>query len=236
MVELVRRLLAAGISNPAVAEALRQWLQSRCGVGVVGNARKECRAKDPSRCRTHGNAAKGEDETDAKHTPKELVRMARFEASVDRKAVEWRDAVLAASPAERTQMAFKFGECGDKMASDIQRLVGIDTKGWAIEIQGNHVTHINNRHGVGGAHDKTMADANNFGRIGFAIKNYDDVRLITPSSAYSQNGGEHSPQIALLTKVDGTMVVSEAVPNTRKRTIQITTAYFTKQKISEMHL
>ncbi len=169
---------------------------------------------------------------DDEHTPEEKARMKAFEESVDQKAVEWRERIMKLSPEEYAKRTYTFGTCHDRMAADIKARTGIDAKGWPIKIDGGHAVHIENYHGANGASNQTMKDPKNFGRIGYVLENYDATGDLPPSTTYKDKNNQPAKQISLSAKVDGTMIVSEVVPDSAKKTIFISSAYFetTKKK------
>ena len=103
-------------------------------------------------------------------------RIVDYRASTDVAAVRWRDEVLRLDEKAQKKAFFCFAVTDARMAEAVHSIVGLATDGWPIVMQGNHVVHIERRHGVNGAQDHSMSDPNDFGRIAFALLNSTRLR------------------------------------------------------------
>ena len=97
-------------------------------------------------------------------------------------------------------------------------------------MQGNHAVHIEQRHGARGAADQSMADPKDFARIGYVLKNYDSVELLPDNQSYRNKDNGPAKQVEFRTRIDGTMAVQTVVPDTKRKTLFITSTRIEKRK------
>ena len=158
-------------------------------------------------------------------------RIVDYRASTDVAAVRWRDEVLRLDEkAQKKAFFFCFAVTDARMAEAVHSIVGLTTDGWPIVMQGNHVVHIERRHGVNGAQDHSMSDPNDFGRIAFALLNFDSIARLPDNPSYRTKDNNPSAQLEFRTRIDGTSVISTVIPDTSKRWILITSARIEKTK------
>ena len=157
-------------------------------------------------------------------------RIADYQASTDVAAVRWRDEVLRLDEKAQKKSFFRFAVADARMAEAVHSIVGLTTDGWPIVMQGNHVVHIERRHGVNGAQDHSMSDPNDFGRIAFALLNFDSIARLPDNPSYRTKDNNSSAQLEFRTRIDGTSVISTVIPDTSRRWILITSARIEKTK------
>lgn len=211
-------------SAALIAEAMTEaYIEASVGSDAMATARSstECRAQDPAHCPVHGTPD---------HTPEQKKRIAEYKAAVDEKALAWREAVLKMDEEAQKKAFFDFGMSDARMSAGIKSATGIDTDGWPIKMQGSHAVHIEKRHGAQGAADHSMADPKDFARIGYALKNYDSVSPLPPNAGYRDKANQPAKQVEFRTRIDGTMAVQTAVPDTKAKTIFITSTRMEKAK------
>ena len=63
----------------------------------------------------------------------------------------------------------------------IQTLIGKDVRGYRHRLHSNAVKHINQRHGVKGKADNSMADINDIARIDYVMRNTDNIDIVRNS-------------------------------------------------------
>ena len=100
-------------------------------------------------------------------------------------------------------------------------------------MQGNHVVHIEKRHGENGVQDKSMSDPADFARIAFALNNFDAVARLPNNPSYRTRDNAPAVQLEFRTRIDGTSVISTVVPDTSRKWILITSARIEKRKADE---
>ena len=164
------------------------------------------------------------------HTPEQKKRIEEYQAAVDDKALFWRERVLALDEESQKKEFFQFGTSDKRMAADLKEKTGIDTDGWPVKMQGNHAVHIEQRHGASGAADQSMADPKDFARIGYVLKNYDSVELLPDNQSYRNRDNGPAKQVEFRTRIDGTMAVQTVVPDTKRKTLFITSTRIEKRK------
>ena len=164
------------------------------------------------------------------HTPEQKKRIEEYQAAVDDKALFWRERVLALDEESQKKEFFQFGTSDKRMAADLKEKTGIDTDGWPVKMQGNHAVHIEQRHGASGAADQSMSDPKDFARIGYALKNYDSVELLPDNQGYRSKDNGPAKQVEFRTRIDGTMAVQTVVPDTKRKTLFITSTRIEKRK------
>ena len=157
-------------------------------------------------------------------------RIADYQASTDVAAVRWRDEVLRLDEKAQKKSFFRFAVADARMAEAVHSIVGLTTDGWPIVMQGNHVVHIERRHGVNGVQDHSMSDPNDFGRIAFALLNFDSIARLPDNPSYRTKDNNSSAQLEFRTRIDGTSVISTVIPDTSRRWILITSARIEKTK------
>lgn len=120
----------------------------------------------------------------------------------------------------------------ERAAEDIQNLLVIDVRGYKTSLDRNAVMHIEKRHGVSGAADSSMANTLDLARIEYVLKNYDTITKGEPARGYTTNTAARSKladTVVYTKKINGTYYVTEAVPESKARTLHIITAYINQK-------
>lgn len=120
----------------------------------------------------------------------------------------------------------------ERAAEDIQNLLGIDVRGYRTSLDRNAVMHIEKRHGVSGAADSSMANTLDLARIEYVLKNYDTITKGEPARGYTTNTATRSKladTVVYTKKINGTYYVTEAVPESKAKTLHIITAYINQK-------
>lgn len=177
-----------------------------------------------------GGEAKGEEVKREEHTPEQKKRIAEYAAAVDDKALAWREKVLQMDEKAQKGEFYQFGASDSRMAGDLKTVTGIDTEGWPIKMQGNRVVHIEQRHGAQGKADHSMADPKDFARIGYSLKHYDSIAPLPDNESYRSGDNSPAKQVEFRTRIDGTMAVQTVVPDTKKKTLLVTSTRIEKAK------
>lgn len=166
----------------------------------------------------------------AQHTPQEQAVIDEYQNSVDDNLVDYVEAVKN-NPGQKMPR-YPLKDVSDRAAADIQRLTGIDVTGNKTQIESRMIEHIIKDHGDAGATDRSMRDVNDIARIQYVIDNYDSMEHGGTSSAYvyqNKHGRNANAQtVVIKKKVNGTYFVVEAVPDTKKKTLYIVSAYMSK--------
>ena len=120
----------------------------------------------------------------------------------------------------------------ERAAEDIQRLLGIDVRGYRTSLDVNAVMHIKKRHGVSGIADSSMSNTLDLARIEYILKNYDTITKGDPTKGYTTNTATRSKladTVVYTKKINGTYYVTEAVPESKAKTLHIITAYINQK-------
>ena len=172
----------------------------------------------------------------AKHTPEEQARIEEYKAATDENLVNYIETVRNNPGAKIGRYSLK--PVSDKAAADIKALTGVDVSGNKTVIEPRIIEHILKRHGEGGAANSSMRDVNDIARIQYVIDNYDNVEDGGRSSAYQtikSNGKPGQAQTVKFSKaINGTYYVIEAVPDTKAKTVFVTSAYLSNKKAGDM--
>lgn len=164
------------------------------------------------------------------HTPQEQAVINAYQDSVDKDLVDYVELVKE-NPGKKLPR-YPLNPVDDRAANDIQRLTGIDVRGNKTEIEPRTIEHILKRHGENGKANSSMRDVNDIGRIQYVIDNYDTMEHGGTTGAYRYQDSDgkqvHAQTVLIKKKVNGTYFVVEAVPDTKKKTLYVLSAYMSK--------
>lgn len=114
-------------------------------------------------------------------------------------------------------------------------LTGTDTSGFKNIIKGNAVQHIDRRHGANGSADHSMANIDDFSRIGFVLDHFTDAELLPwdrvdaetakLSREWRNSDNTQAPLVRFSMPVNGVFYVVEAVPSSKAKSIAVVSAY-----------
>lgn len=137
----------------------------------------------------------------------------------------------------RNLMNYDLAPVNKHQANDVYRLTGIDVSGYQNNIKGNSISHINERHGIDGKHDASMTDVNDIARLGYALEHYDSVEKLlnsdgTPVKSKEFMNKDNTPADVLryTKRINGTLYIIEAVPDTKAKKMRVITAYISPTK------
>lgn len=117
----------------------------------------------------------------------------------------------------------------DRLANDIEKIVGFSVQGYSNEISSEHVRHIQNRHGPNGKSDHSMQDLHDVARIGYVVDHHDKIIEGDLNHEYKNRDNSFSRNVILQKKIeDNYFYVVEAVPDTVRKTLHVVSAYINK--------
>ena len=158
------------------------------------------------------------------HTPQMRKIMQEYESAVDPDIAAFAQYALANPNDNKT--AIQLNDVTQRQAAEIERLTGINAEGYGTEAKANAFRHINERHGVNGKADSSMADINDVARMQYVIDNYDLLELLpTESKEFRDRNQRPAPVVKLTKRVNGNYYVVEAVPDTNRRKLEVVSAY-----------
>ncbi len=159
----------------------------------------------------------------------DLEKIKYEHAPVDTGVINFTDAVNTGSV--KKGESYLLNSVGPKMANDVSNLVGFDVNGYKMQMRTNAIEHIEKRHGADGIHDKSMANKNDLAKIQYILDNYDNVILEQKKSkSYSNSDGKLAQQVAFSKRINGTYYIVEAVPQTKKETLEVVSVFKKKAK------
>ncbi|KAF5063138.1 phage-Barnase-EndoU-ColicinE5/D-RelE like nuclease3 [anaerobic digester metagenome] len=116
-----------------------------------------------------------------------------------------------------------------RMVSDVSNLVGFDISGYKTNAKANAFAHIENRHGKNGIHDHSMSDERDLGKIQYVLDNYDSITMANSTArGYKNSDNTPAKSIIVSKRINGTYYVVEAVPNSKRQTVEVVSAYKSK--------
>ena len=117
----------------------------------------------------------------------------------------------------------------------IRDLMGKDVRGYHHRLHSNTVEHINQRHGIKGKADNSMADINDIARIDYVMRNADNIDVVRntkgepdTTTAFLNSDNSPAPLVRYEKRVDGHYYVVSAVPDNANKTIDVVSAYIKK--------
>ena len=103
-------------------------------------------------------------------------------------------------------------------------------------MRGERIRHLEIRHGGEGKADQSLADVEDIGRLGYVTRHFDSISIPVDengpvfSDQYIDKHNAPAPLVEIRTRIDGTYVVEEAVPDSKWRKIYIESARIEKSK------
>lgn len=127
-------------------------------------------------------------------------------------------------------------ELSEETIKKISDFVGFDVSGYSCKIEKDALQHIENRHGINGSHDHSLSDPKDTARMGYIVNNTDSVEWIREkdgavktSKKYKDKNNKPAKLVMVQKKIDGTYCVSDVVPDSRNKTIWVTSARIQKK-------
>ena len=118
----------------------------------------------------------------------------------------------------------------DRLANDIEKIVGFSVKDYGNEIAPGNIKHIDKEHGAKGTTDHSMGDLHDLAKIGYAIEHYSKIREGKGSYEFKNKDGSPAKTVELQAKIDDEFYyVVEAVPDAKLKTLHVVSAYKNKK-------
>lgn len=125
-----------------------------------------------------------------------------------------------------------------KTVKKISDVVGFDISDYKCKIEKDTLLHIEKRHGLNGKQDQSLADPKDVARMGYVINNADNVSLLKDgngdrvvSKKYNDRNNTPCPILMISKRIDGTYCVSQVVPDSKKKTVWVTSARIQKADV-----
>ena len=119
----------------------------------------------------------------------------------------------------------------EKMAREIEEIVGFSVDGYKNMISASRVKHIFKRHGVEGCADNSLENIHDMARIGYIVRNYDNLVAGKKKVNEYKNKDNTSAQTIVLQKEleDEFYYVVEAVPDSATKALYVVSVYKNKK-------
>ena len=122
-----------------------------------------------------------------------------------------------------------FSTVSDRAANEIKNILGIDVTGFKSAIEARQIKHILKRHGENGIADTSMRNDSDIARIEFVLENFDNIKFGGTTEAYTTMKNNGRPKTANTVeyskKINGTFYVVQAIPDTKRRTLYVVSAF-----------
>lgn len=209
----------AGAFAEAVGEVSHEDTKARSGEALANEDREADGKFAPKG--SGDQTGHGGDE----HTPEEKKRIEKYEASTNQAVVDFYNRMKTADSETLDSSSIEISTSTGKMGSRIAELTGTDTTGWPIRLKGSEARHVEIRHGESGKADQSIR-AEDVGRAGYVLRNFDSIELTRDqhgaqvfSEVYKNRDGTPAPIVEVRKRIDGTAVIEQAVPDSKRRTL-----------------
>lgn len=174
----------------------------------------------------------------AQHTPQEQAVIEAYKQSSDQKLRAFIEKVRTLQSNDyRNKIRTTIDTVTTRAAEKAAELTGVDTSGYTTIIKGNSIQHIDKRHGARGKADNSMANIEDFSRIGFVLDNFTDAQIVTENDMDSETAklakewmnsdNTRAQMVRFSMPVNGTYYVVEAIPDSNAKNMAVISAYMT---------
>lgn len=164
------------------------------------------------------------------HTAEELANMQEYLNAGDEGIVQYAKEVRSLKGNQKIS-DYPLSDVSERQAEDIIKLTGIDVSGNKVVLDKGAIQHIDNRHGVNGIADHSMADDTTLSRIQYVLDSYDEAGIGKSTGKLRTKDGKKSPTVVFQKKVDGQYYVVEAITDADTHTNRIVSAYTSTKKV-----
>lgn len=175
----------------------------------------------------------------AEHTPREQAVIEAYKQSADDALKAFITRVRSLTNSDyRNKIRTTIATKTRRAAEAAQRLTGVDTSESSTIMKGNAVGHVDRRHGANGKADHSMANLDDFSRIGFVLDNFTHAEVLTLDNVDEETAklsrewmnSDNTPAVLVRYSmpVNGIYYVVEAVPDSNARIMAVVSAYMTK--------
>ena len=164
------------------------------------------------------------------HTPEQMRTIEEYISSTD---ADFKSFVQDVTDGKQAA-PYALKNVSDRAAQDIKAITGVDAAGFQTKIEPRMIEHIIARHGQNGAADSSMANIDDIARMQYVIDHYDAILDGGKSGAYREPNPNYpgktraAKTVLYVKKVNGSYYVVEAVPDSKKKTAYISSAYMNK--------
>ena len=225
--------ITAEDSKESAKEKFKKWAFARYRSAISIDDLPTPAAQNMAAVDSQGESTAVDDNPQT-HTAQEMQTIEEYKNSVDSNLVQF---VEESQNGGSANDKYILNAPTQRAVADIKNITGIDTTDFKTAIERRQVWHIIKRHGENGLADSSMSNVNDIARIQYVLENYDGIKYGGTSSAYTTNKENGMPAQASVVvfskKVDGTYYVAEAVPDTKRKTLFVTSAYIDSSEQKE---
>ncbi len=196
------------------------------------------------------NRAKLEQETDSAentsiddnpntHTREEMVDIDGYKKAISPKMMAFINKVRSLRDTNiPSKISQPLGTVKAEEAYIINKITGVDVAGYKRSVKGDRILHIDDRHGVNGEADKSLAETEDIARMEWVMDNCDDIVQVIDedgnqaySSHFYDKENKKAPLVAYVKAINGVYYIVEAVPNSAKKSLQLESARILKKEV-----
>lgn len=140
--------------------------------------------------------------------------------------------------ADKIPSEIEVARLNSQTVKKISDVVGFDISDYKCKIEKDTLLHIEKRHGLDGKQDQSLADPKDVARMGYVINNADNVSFLKDgngdrvvSKKYNDRNNTPCPILMISKRIDGTYCVSQVVPDSKKKTVWVTSARIQKADV-----
>lgn len=140
--------------------------------------------------------------------------------------------------ADKIPSEMEVARLNSQTVKKISDVVGFDISDYKCKIEKDTLLHIEKRHGLDGKQDQSLADPKDVARMGYVINNADNVSFLKDgngdrvvSKKYNDRNNTPCPILMISKRIDGTYCVSQVVPDSKKKTVWVTSARIQKADV-----
>lgn len=149
-------------------------------------------------------------------------------AAVDDELLDFANDIEAGTNTKKELVVNK--TVSDRLANDIEAIVGFNVKDFSEVLGKNAVSHIFAKHGKNGKSDHSMSDNADLARIKYILENYDEIAEGKGTRKFHNADGSNAKTVVMMQKIgDKYHYVVEAVPDTNSHRLQIISAYINEK-------
>ena len=241
---------ALKMTAPALTQQVEQGLQTAIRQGLTQQAATDRRTGPSERNEMQNTAASfrktAVNDDPGQHTAAEQRLIEEYKAGADRNLAAFIQQVRGLQNRNyKNGIRQTIATQTDNAVRKALELTGVNTSGYKNIINGSSVQHIDKRHGADGTADHSMANIEDFARIGFVLDNFTDARVLRASETdqetarlargWRNSDNTYAPLVQFSMPVNGTYYVVEAVPSSKAHVMAVISAYMSSDAKKQQH-
>lgn len=134
----------------------------------------------------------------------------------------------------------KVSDVSEKQAAEVERIVGVNVRGFTNNMDKTSFNHIEKRHGENGTQDNSMADLRDVARVGWVLENFDycfrtlgQNGKLKFSSRNNGANGKSAPLVTFGKRIDGVHYVSVTAVDNKYKKLWVETCFKSKKEVTQ---